>query len=81
MVLDLLLEYEPLISSLVVKLLDVRYVWNPATTTKMKTQNNFNQDMLEDLPARPTIDQILKKQITQTIMLAGDCLTASRNWV
>ena len=77
--LDLLLEYEPLISSLVVKLLDVRYVWNPAT--KIMTQNNFNQDMLEDLPARPTIDQILKKQITQTIMLAGDCLTASRNWV
>ena len=80
MVLDLLLEYEPLISSLVVKLLDVRYVWNPATKI-MKTQNNFNLDILEDLPARPTIDQILKKQITQTIMLAGDCRTASRNWV
>ena len=47
----------------------------------MKTQNNFNLDILEDLPARPTIDQILKKQITQTIMLAGDCRTASRNWV
>ena len=26
---DLLLEYEPLISSLVVKFPDVRYVWNP----------------------------------------------------
>ena len=48
-----------MISSLVVRLLDVRYVWNPA---------------------RPMIDQTLKKQMTQTMMLAGECLTASRKF-
>lgn len=44
-------------SSLVVRLLEVRYVWNPA---------------------RPMMDQTLKKQITQTIKLGGDSLTAYR---
>ena len=46
-----------MISSLVVRLLEVRYVWKPA---------------------RPMTDQTLKKQMTQTMMLAGECLTASR---
>ena len=46
-------------SSLVVRLLEVRYVWNPA---------------------RPMIDQTLKKQMTQTMILAGECLTASRKF-
>ena len=30
------------------------------------------------LPARPSMDQTLKKQMTQTMMLAGDFLTASK---
>ena len=32
------------------------------------------------LPARPMMDQTLKKQMTHTIMLAGDFLTASRKF-
>ena len=48
-----------MISSLVVRLLEVRYVWKPA---------------------RPMTDQTLKKQMTQTMILAGDFLTASKKW-
>ena len=34
----------------------------------------------DDRPARPSMDQTLKKQMTQTMMLAGDFLTASKKW-